>query len=61
MFWKFSPEIANWDQTLVEKFLGGPLWEWLSRESNTTDISQHSFNIEPYGKKCLKIFSSETA
>jgi hypothetical protein len=24
-------------------------------------ISEHSFNIGPYGKKCFKIFSSETS
>ena len=55
--------LANWDQTLVEWSLGCPLSEIMSDDSDPSSKMPHqlhSFNIGPYWKNVLKIFS-ETA
>ena len=56
--------LAYWYQTLIKWSLGGPVPELCPMPNPPTkaaDISRHSFNIEPYGKNVLKIFSSITA
>ena len=53
-----------WDQSLIEWSFGGPLselYQMTHLPTKMATISQHGFNIRPYGQKYLKIFSFEIA